>query len=875
MGVVLLAIREGDGFEQTVALKLLRGAFVDPLLARRLEEERRILAGLEHPGIARLIDGGVTDDGQPFYAMEYVDGEELLAWCDRERLPIPERLRLFIGACEAVHYAHQQLVVHRDLKPSNIMVTPEGQPKLLDFGIAKNVEALAGAEQTTHWVTPAYASPEQVAGGAVSTLSDVYALGVLLCELLAGARPYSTRTRSPAELGRVISETTPRKPSELVGAGDEPGEGDRGGSGQTLDQAEVAARRRTTPQRLTRTLKGDLDLIVLKALAKEPARRYDSARALAEDLQRYLSRRPLVARPDSVGYRVRQFVRRHRGGVFAAALAGLTLMAGLATTLWQAHRADLARARAEEEASRARQVTALMTDIFRLSDPSQTMGDTVGIRGILDEGTQRVEESLGDDPVLQATLFLELGRIYRNLGLLDEADRLSARSLMLRRETAPESLELAEALGFRGTVLRDLGRIDPAIANLEQAIELRASLVPPPDTGLATLQATLGWEVRAAGDYDRAGRLFSDALEAQQAVLGEDHPVVATTLLGLGSTFHDQGSFDRAEDLFRSALETGGGEPNPVAAAALVNLGMVRRLREQFREAEPLLRSGLEMREALYDPDHPDVLEAREQWAASLTALGRLREAEPVLEENLRLSVAVLGEDHIRTKNSREALSNTDWDLGRFALALARKDSVAAAKTRAHDGDHAGTVYTLLSMAEILLDMGDIDASRVKLGEAVAMADRLGGERGVYWSLARNLEARLALADGDPVRADSLVGEALAVAGESLRPNHRYVLEIQRTRAAILMALGNPGEAATLLVRVLADERAVRPSPHVRIGLTQLGLGDARMALGEVSGAAQAYRGAEGEFTQLPASHPLVLRARTGIEAATGGDGQD
>jgi tetratricopeptide (TPR) repeat protein len=204
-------------------------------------------------------------------------------------------------------------------------------------------------------------------------------------------------------------------------------------------------------------------------------------------------------------------------------------MAGLATTLWQAHRADLARARAEEEASRARQVTALMTDIFRLSDPTQAMGDTVGIRGILEEGTQRVEGSLSEDPVLQATLFLELGRIYRNLGLLDEADRLSARSLMLRRETSPESLELAEALGFRGTVLRDLGRIDPAIANLEQAIELRASLLPPPDTGLATLQATLGWEVRAAGDYDRAGRLFSDALEAQQAVLGEDHPAVATT----------------------------------------------------------------------------------------------------------------------------------------------------------------------------------------------------------------------------------------------------------------------------------------------------------------------------------------------------------
>jgi serine/threonine-protein kinase len=864
MGVVLLAIREGDGFEQTVALKVLRGAFADPLMARRLEEERRILAGLEHPGIARLIDGGVTEDGQPYFAMEYVDGEGLLAYCDQKRLSLPERIELFIGACAAVHYAHQQLVVHRDLKPSNIMVTPEGTPKLLDFGIAKNIEAFGGAEQTTHWITPAYASPEQVAGGTVSTLSDVYALGVLLCELLSGARPYVTTTGSPAELSRLISETIPRRPSDLAAGS----AGESSPSDPAPGSGSVAENRGTTPQRLARTLRGDLDLIVLKALAKEPARRYDSAQALAEDLRRYLDGQPIMARPESVRYRMGKFVRRHRTGVVASALFGAALIGGLGATLWQARRAAEARDQAEEEAARARQVTGLMTEIFRLSDPTQALGDTVGIRGVLEEGAARVEETLGDDPVLQATLFLELARIYRNLGILDEADRLSARALLIRREWSPGTVEYADAVGFRGIVLRDEGRIDLAISSLEEAIELRGALVPPPDTGLATLQATLAWEVRAAGDYDRAGELFSQALEVQRTVLGTDHPAVATSLLGLASTFHDQGSFDEAEALFRTALEGGAGQANPVAAAALVNLGMIRRLREQFPESEALLRSGLEMREALYDTDHPDVLEAREQWAAALAALGRFHEAEATLTRNLNLSISVLGEAHSRTRNSREALSNVDWDLGRLELALARKDSVAAAKNRAHGGDHPGTVYTLISMAEVLLEMGDVPAARTKLDEAVSMAERLEGTEGVYGALARNVAARIALQAGNVAEADSLVTAALALAGERLRPDHRYVLEIQRVRARVHLGQGRPRDAEAVLQDVLEHERRVRPRPHPRIGITLLDLGDAKMALGDAVAAGAAYREARAEFSELPESHPLVVRARDGAADA-------
>jgi serine/threonine protein kinase len=265
MGMVLLAIREGRGFEQTVALKILRGSFVDPLLSQKLEDERRILALLEHPGIARLIDGGVTEDGHPYYAMEYVQGEDILSYCDLHHLDIRQRLRLFAEVCDAVHHAHQQLVVHRDLKPSNIMVTWQGSPKLLDFGIAKNLEAVSTSEQTASWVTPAYASPEQVTGGVLSTRSDVYSLGVLLCELLSGARPYDTSGSSPVEIGRVITQDAPARPSELVLRRQTDPEAD---GGSLASPEETARLRGTHPHRLGRLLRGEADLIVLKALAK-------------------------------------------------------------------------------------------------------------------------------------------------------------------------------------------------------------------------------------------------------------------------------------------------------------------------------------------------------------------------------------------------------------------------------------------------------------------------------------------------------------------------------------------------------------------------------------------------------------------------------
>ena len=859
MGVVLLAIREGPGFEQTVALKVLRGTFADPLLRRRLEEERRILALLEHPGIARLVDGGVTPQGQPYYAMEYVRGEELLEYCDTRELILEDRLRLFIQVCEAVHHAHQQLVVHRDLKPSNIMVTPEGLPKLLDFGIAKNLEAVASAEATAHWVTPAYASPEQMTGGAVSTLSDVYALGVLLCELLAGARPYSTRTSAPAELVRVIAEEAPSRPSELLER-DTP-------DPQGPSAVEVARRRRSTPSRLARTLRGELDLVVLKALAKEPHRRYESAWALAEDLQRYLNGHPLSARPDSLGYRTSKFVGRHRALVGVSALGLVVGLAGVGGILWQAGQASAERDRAEAEAGRARQVTALMTDIFRLGDPTQSLGDTIGVRQVLGEGARRVDETLGDDPVLQATLFLELARIYRNLGILDEARRLGGRALDLREAHEEGTLAHADVLGFQGVVLRDAGDNEGSMALLERAIALRDALLPQGDTATGNLLGALAWQVRTTGDYDRAGALFTRGMQIQQTHLGPDAPEVATSLLGLAATFHDKGSFDEAEALLQDALEPGRAQPSPVAAAAMVNLGMIQRIRERYTSAEPFLRAALDMRERLFDEGHPAVIEARQELAVDLSALARYDEAEPLIRKNLEVGESLMGEDHEATRNALEALGTLEHDVGRFDSAVVHLERSMASKQRVRGGDHPGVVYSLLALGDALTDGGRLAQAELRYREALDMGARLGSNEGVYGALARHGLARIALERGAVGPADSLATVAMEMALETLRPNHRYVLDMKRTRARLLLAEGRAGEAAALLSAVLADEESARPSPHPRLGVTLLLLGDARAAQGDGEGARAAWARAGEELAMLPPGHPDRRRVSAALAA--------
>ena len=832
MATVFLAEREGEGFTQRVALKVVSRRVSDPLIQRRSNEERRILARLEHRGIARLIDGGMTPDGHPYYAMEYVEGTNLLRYCDDHRLRVKERLQLFLEVCAPVRYAHQRLVVHCDLKPSNILVTEDGHAKLLDFGVARLIDPDAAGDETTGlWFTPAYASPEQVRREPPGTHSDVYSLGVLLYDMLTGHRPYQFDTRSPAEVRRIVCEAIPERPSGVV---TKAARRTREGRPTEVPAEELCGLRRLKPDRLRKRLQGDLDFIVMKALEKDPEERYHTAEQLAEDVRRHIEGWPLLARPRTMPYRLAKFVRRNRRVVAAAAIVLVTLVGGVVGTIWQARRATAAAALATDEAQKAESVATLMMDMFRLTDPSEALGDTITAREMLDRGAERISNELGDQPVVQARLLAQVGDVYRNLGLLSRAEPLVRQALELREaELGEHSIEVSESLSQLGELLALLGRPAEAIDALERAVEVRTPLVTFPDSLLANAQTTLAWELRARGRYDEAAQLFSTALEAERA-LGDSRPQVATAMFGLASTYHDDGRLDVADSLFGAVLADFDltGRPHPLAVSALANVGLIRRLREQYVEAEPLLRAALEMSEVLYGPNHLSVASAMGGWALVLAGLGRYEQAEAVFRDAIGRSDAAVGARHPTTAGLQEGLAGVLQSVGEHLEAAELHQLSLEDKVRRHRGeDHPGIVVTLNDIGASLAGAGRFDEARAYFGRAEEMNQRLSGGESVYRIHTLQGLGNISWQEGDYATADASFTEALAIADQLLRPNHRYTLRLKHDYGVYLTRAGRSPEAIEVLRWVLGEREALLPESHPDIVDTRQAVSEARRAV--------------------------------------------
>ena len=461
MGVVYLAERDDGQYRRRVAIKLLRTSPDADELHRRFVAERQILASLNHPNIAQLVDGGVTDEHFPYLVMEYVNGVPITTFCDRQRLGIDERLALFRDVCAAVHHAHQNLVIHRDIKPNNILVTDERRVKLLDFGIAKLLNPTLGpADQPithTEWrvMTPEYASPEQVRGDSLSTASDVYALGVLLYELLSGRRPHRLTSGSPQELAEVIVQREPALPSAAVSRS-EPARADA--TTADLTPESIAADRHLSVERLGRRLQGDLDAIVMMALRKETARRYGSADLMWEDVQRHLDGLPVLAHRGTRWYRARKFVSRHRVEAIAAAIVTVALVTGASAAVRQAAVANRERDRAEQALDQSREVTDFLVRLFRTPAPPGASRDQVTARELLATGTARIEE-LRAQPIVQAQMLDALGRVNRELGRFDDAERMLRRALQLRRaQYGDDHAEVAASLNNVALLIRQRGQ---------------------------------------------------------------------------------------------------------------------------------------------------------------------------------------------------------------------------------------------------------------------------------------------------------------------------------------------------------------------------------------------------------------------------------
>ncbi len=739
MGAVYLAERADGQFEKRVAVKLLPLGMDSEQTRRRFLTERQVLAGLEHPNIARLLDGGIAEDGTPYFVMEWVEGRPIDRHCDEERLRFRERLELFLEVCRAVQYAHQNLVVHRDLKPSNVLVRPEGRVKLLDFGIAKLLSddpAVPGTRTGMRMMTPRYAAPEQIRGGPVTTATDVYALGVLLYELLAGVGPFGPPSGDGLEAERAALEKEPRPPGSTVGRA----EGNPGAGEPAIDWREIAACRRTTPEGLRRRLRGDLDNIVLKALEKDPARRYPSARELEEDVRRHLEGRPIVARPQGRAYRAAKFVRRHRVGVGLAAVVGVLVIGFAAAMVRSQATTARERDRAREEAQKANEVTNYLVNLFQAAAPGESGVAELSARELLERGAARMDTELVGQPETRAELMAKLGAIYIELGLYDQAETYLEQSLALRRELlGPQHVDVASSLYGLGRLHFWQGRYDSAQALLSKALESRLSLLDEVDPAIVDNLNGLAVVHWAKGEYDEAERLYNRTLDLRRRLFGNEHPDVAQSLNNLAALASARGDYATAERLARESLEIRRGlfgDEHPEVTRSMHNVAILMRNRGDLSGAEALMERTVDIRRKVLGATHPEL-------ALSLVALGELRRrsgaldaAEAHLEEALEIQRGSVGEDHPNVAIALNHLARVKHDVadhGRAEDLFRRARDIALRKLSEEHPD----------VAAISVGLGACLAAQGRYDEAEPFL--LQGYR--YGTGEDREDARLALVD--------------------------------------------------------------------------------------------------------------------------------
>ena len=764
MGIVYLAERSDGQYRRRVAIKVLRASPDADDLQRRFLAERQILASLNHPNIAQLLDGGVTEGRLPFLVMEYVDGVPITTYCDRQRLGVEERIRLFHDVCAAVHHAHQNLVIHRDIKPSNILVTEDRRVKLLDFGIAKLVNPVLGpADQPltrTEWrvMTPEYASPEQIRGDSLTTASDVYALGVLLYELLSGRRPHRITSGSAHELAEVIIARDPRLPSVAVSRP----ESGRSAEPATTDPTPevVAAERGLSVERLKRRLEGDLDAIVMMALRKESARRYGSADIMWEDVQRHLDGLPVLAHHATRWYRARKFLGRHRMKVAAAAVVGVSLVTATTVAVRQAADARRERDRAEQALAQSKAVTDFLVRLFRTPAPPGATREQVMARDMLVTGTARVEQLAGQ-PVVQAQMLDALGRVNDQLGRFADAERMLRRALELRRSHLGDNhADVATTLTNLANVLFQTDRREEGLQLLREALAIQQRVLGPkhPDVALALAKiATRTSDVAAAESLYRAAR------DIQRATVGPEAAAVATTDDDLADVLIARSNYDAAEDMLRESLRirerlTGPDQSSatlsmiyladllrlhrgqPVAAESLYNraidimrqespqrpsrlggalMGLERlaHARGDHLRAEALAREILEGQRRTLGTEHPIVTESMDGIAEHLAAQQRYAESERMLLDAIALLQRTMSPEHFR-------IGDRLTTLGRVHAAAGRLDEAEADLRRAltiMEHSEGPTGESVAAAAALLADVID---RRGKQAEATALFDR-------------------------------------------------------------------------------------------------------------------------------------------------------
>ncbi|MCB9511677.1 MAG: serine/threonine protein kinase [Deferribacteres bacterium] len=806
MGTVFLAERTEGDFEQEVALKLIKRGMDSDEIIRRFQSERQILARLQHPNIARLLDGGLSEQGTPFFTMEYVDGLPITDYCDQNKLDIDSRLRLFQTVCDAVDYAHRNLIVHRDLKPSNILVTDDGTVKLLDFGIAKMLisDDQAGATLTEagqRVMTLEYASPEQVRGEAVTTATDVYSLGVVLYELLAGQRPYSFTARTPAEIEKIVHGRDPQKPS--TAAMQRRPQADTETAATTPEAISLV--RNTQPKRLQKRLSGDLDNICMMALQKPLERRYGSAGQLRDDVKAHLDGLPVLARPDSFGYRAGKFVRRHQAAV--AAIASVVLLIAVLVGFYTARLAE-ERDRARLEAAKATEVADFLRGLFEVSDPGRSKGETITARELLNRGAARIDRELAEQPEVQANMMEVIGTVYQSLALLDSANSMLHKSLALReKQGGSADAEIARTLWVLGKVKAQQGAYDQADSLYRKSLQIRRATFGESSEEVAESLTNLGKVHYQKGNFATADSLARSALQIRRALFGNIHPGVAQNLDDLGWLMHERSNYDAADSLHRQALSIRRalfGEDNLEVAESLNNLGNALYAKAEYEAAEPFMRQALAIRQKLLGNDHPTT-------TYNLTNLAVLLETKRDYSEAEKFYRDVLERHKVRFGEQHPAIADDLTDIGRVLAAQGNFDAaeplfrqaVQLQKQTRGEG-HWLVAYTLNSLATLLHEQNKLPEAEQTFRQGLAIYQAAFSRPNQHVATTQLGLGDVLTARGRLAEAEPLIRAGYQIYSDSMPPEHWQLARAKSILAACLLVQNRADEAKPLLEQSLA-----------------------------------------------------------------------
>lgn len=778
MGVVYRAERDIDGGVQTVALKRIAAGVSDRALIRRFERERSILARLQHPHIAHFIDGGVTPDGAPWLAMEFVDGIDLLHWCDTRRLPLRARIALFLQVLDAVGFAHRNLVVHRDLKPSNILVDANGQVRLLDFGIAKLLDDVADSALTgtVAPMTPEYAAPEQIRGEHVSTATDIHALGVVLFELLCGRLPYVIGTGRHA--ASAICAQEPQRLRQALSRRSATS------SRRNADPADIARQRSASLRDLQRSFDRDLERVVATAIAKSPDDRYRSAEAFADDLRAWLDDRPLRSRASGWSERSRKFVRRHRLGVAVGSALLVVACAGVFATLWQAQRA-------QAQAQRADAARRVLSELFQAADPQAMNGRALTARELVDQGAARLRADAGIDAELRASLLTDLAAVYHSLGELGQARALlveitsvpgvgvetRARALLRQARVENSDSRYDDAARLAATAgewlkahhplhpLRidlTLLRAETAYARQDQATvvaamtELLRQLLPDAaTTARGDALYLLGAAETDRGHHDAALRHLNAAL-AHYTDIGASGTTINSTRHEIARVLAAADRFDEALSMFRAVLAEHTrilGADHPLALSTKGEIAHLLRRQNRFAEASPMFLEVIESKRRTLGPDHDDLAVALMNYGALRYMRDEFAEALPYLEEAAAIWTRTFGADGDRTLTARDAIAGAQAELGDIERALVEIRAVVAARERI--GENAALVSALNTYGVVLDHAGELGESCAQFRRAIAVTTRLAPGNPGQSRWTRALLGRCLRRSGDLVGAES------------------------------------------------------------------------------------------------------------------------